>query len=293
MQTALDFYIDKIDGFADMDFQQRRDAACAAELDTKQHTKTTLKEVFRVKPKQGAISEYEYKGDYGNYIQCYTLKQCTPMRNLVKKPRTKAQNEATEALALRSRASSHRNQIALLAKECVDSRQVVAIDTETTALYGKVISIALVDVTTLDVLYDSLVYTDEEIVEEAYSKHGISSDDIKDAPSFEQVCSEISEIMTGKSWAAFNIEFDKACMENSRHDPHASCYDWFKNMSVCVMFDIAAPYFGPTNRRYGTISLSDTMACCGIGFEGRAHTAVTDAKAAARVLQYIANKAII
>lgn len=291
MQTALEFYTDKIEGFADMDFQQRRDAAIDAGLDDKQHTKTTLKEVFRAKPAKDAVCEYEFKGDYGSYIQCYMLKQCVAMRNPSKKPRTEAQVEATRKLTKKNLVSSRKNQIALLAKDCVDSSEVVAIDTETTDLYGKVISIALVDVTTCEVLFDSYVHTDQVITEEAYYVHGITAEDIKDAPSFEQVCTEISEIMEGKYWAAFNLEFDKACMENSRHDPDAECYQWFERISVCAMRDISAPYFGSTNR-YGTISLSDTMVFCGLSFEGEAHTAAADAKAVARVLQHIGKQAI-
>lgn len=292
MQSPLDFYIEKIDGFVDMDYQQRREAATKAGLADKQHTKTSLKEIFRAKPAKDAVSEYEYKGDYGNHVQCYMLKQCVAMRNPSKASRTKAQIEATEKLTRKNQVNSRRNKAALLAKECVDSNRVIAIDTETTDLYGKVISIALVDVTTTEVIYSSLVHTDDKINLGAYEVHGISDDDIKDAPSFEEVCIDISELMRDKSWTAFNLKFDKACMENSRHDPNAECYKWLERMSVCVMYDIAVAYFGATNR-HGTISLADTMYCCGLSFEGEAHTASADAKAVARVLQYVGKQALI
>lgn len=57
------------------------------------------------------------------------------------------------------------------------------------------------------------------------------------------------------------------------------------------MFDIAVPFFGSTNR-FGTISLADSMACCGLEFEGTAHKASVDAIGTAKMLQFIANQVI-
>jgi len=291
MQPALEFYTDRINGFADMDYRQRRNAAAQADLDDKQHTKSTLKEIFRVKPAEGAVSNYGFKNQYGAQVQCYTLKQCVPMRNLAKRARTAKQEKASQNLARRARVNSHKNQAALLARKCVDSNKVI-LDTETTELYGKVISIALVDASTLEVLYDSLVFTSDAISEKAFQIHGISQDDLKDAPSFEDVCKEIAVIMAGKTWTAFNLNFDKSCLENSRHKPDAECYQWINNASVCVMYDIAVPFIGARNR-HGTISLSDSLHYCGLEFEGEAHTASVDALGTAKLMQYIGEQALI
>ncbi len=55
------------------------------------------------------------------------------------------------------------------------------------------------------------------------------------------------------------------------------------------MYDVAAAYFGATNK-YGSISLSNAMAECGVEFEGKAHSASADAVATVRVVQYVAQQ---
>lgn len=291
MRTAIDFYSQKIEGFADMGFEQRRIAATEAGLSEKHHTKTTLKEVFRVKPEKGTVSGYEYKNSYGTWVQCFTLKQCIPMRPLNKNPRTEAQVLASQHLAHGAKVKSRKNQAALFAREIIESGNLVSIDTETTDLYGTVVQVALVDVVTSNVLYESLVHTDQEISNGAYEVHGISQDDIKDAPTFESVSCDIANIMEGRRWTAFNLDFDKTCLENSRHTPDAPCYGWIQNADICTMYDIAVEYFGATNR-HGSISLADSMYFSGLPFEGRAHSAVADAMAVTRLIQYIAAQAI-
>ncbi|MEI8659265.1 3'-5' exonuclease [Vibrio sp. Hal054] len=291
METTLEFYCSKIDGFQDMSFEERRSAVEQKGLTDKQHTRTSLKEVFRMKPHKDSISHYKYPNPYGRgQVECFTIAQCTPMKALSGKPRTKAQIAATEALVKQTRLRSPANQAALLAKDMVETHCVV-IDTETTDLYGAVIEIALVDATTATVLYHSLVHTDEPIAEGAFEKHGITNEDLKDAPTFDIVAKEISHIMKDKQWTAFNRDFDEACMRNSAKNVVPQWLEWLDRKAPCVMKKIAVPVFGSTNR-HGTISLANTVNHCGIEFEGQAHTADADAVATAKVIQCISKQVV-
>lgn len=290
MKSAINFYIEKITGFEVMTFEQRRDAAKELKLDEKQHTKATLKAIFRMKPSKEAVSNYSYKNGYGRHVECFSVSQCVPMRALPAKPRTSAQRAAAERLKHASIVGSKKNQAALRAKRAIDS-QMLVIDTETTDLKGQVIQIALVCLKTGDVLFDSYIKATEKISPEAFNVHGISEGDISDAPSFEQVAKEISKIIGDRKWTAFNIEFDYQSMINSAHDKSAKCYEWLEQKSFCAMYDIAADFFGATNK-YGSISLAAAMECCGVVFEGKAHSASADAVATAKVIKYVANEAI-
>lgn len=292
MYTSLEFYINQIADFKSMTFEERRNAAKVAGLDGKQHTKSTLKAVFRAKPAKGEVSQFSYKGEYRD-IDCFTLSQCVPMREKTKKPRTEAQKEAAELLIKHNKINSSENKAALLAKEAVNSGDLLCIDTETTNLNGQVIEISLVCAKTASVLYSSFVKATESISDEAFAVHGISEKDIENAPSFEQVATEIAKFFTeDKRWTAFNIEFDYKVMLNSAGDIKADCYKWLEQRTFCSMYGIAAPFFGSTNK-YGSISLANAMGCCGVEFEGKAHSASADAVATARVLQYVASQAII
>lgn len=290
MSNTLEFYKEKIENFESMTFEERRAAVTNLKLDDKQHCKSTLKAVFRVKPAKDAVSDYSFKNGFGRHVDCYTLSQCVPMRALPAKPRTSAQRAAAERLKHASIVGSKKNQAALRAKRAIDS-QMLVIDTETTDLKGQVIQIALVCLKTGDVLFDSYIKATEKISPEAFNVHGISEGDISDAPSFEQVAKEISKIIGDRKWTAFNIEFDYQSMINSAHDKSAKCYEWLEQKSFCAMYDIAADFFGATNK-YGSISLAAAMECCGVVFEGKAHSASADAMATAKVIKYVANEAI-
>lgn len=297
MSNTLEFYKDKIENFESMSFEERRKAVTALKLDDKQHNKATLKGIFRVKPAKLAVSEYSFKNGVGKHVDCYTLSQCVPMKALSKKPRSSAQKAAALKFAEASRKGSNRNAAALKALQAVNS-DLFCIDTETTDLNGHVIQIAVVCVKTAQVLFDSYVHTTEAISPEAFAVHGISAIDIANAPSFEQVATDIAKIIGNKKWTAFNIKFDYNSMLNSAHDEDdydscrvlPDCYNWLEQKSFCAMYDIAAEFIGATNK-YGSISLANAMAFCGVEFEGKAHSASADAVATVKVIQCIARQA--
>lgn len=292
MESALDYYRLKIADFESMTYEQRRAAVAERGLIDKFHTKTTLKELFRLKPIKGAISNYRYSNPHGRgHIECFTIAQCCAMRSPpMSSVRTAAQKAAADKLAKASRENSAKYRAALLAKEMIESGEYVVIDTETVDLNRAVIQIALVDVATAEVLYTSRVYSDEPIADAAFQKHGLLFEDIKDAPSFEGVAKQIAPLLQGKKWTAFNRTFDQTCLQYSSKGATGEWFDWIATSAPCAMINIAVPAFGPTNR-HGTISLATTLHLCGLSFDGAAHQAHVDAVATAKMIHHISTLA--
>lgn len=273
---AIDFYIEKIEGFEAMSFAERRDSATKAKLTNKQHTRPTLKAIFRAKPAKGACSEYSYKNPYGRgEIECFTLKQCVPMRELSNKPRSEAQKSATKRLLM----ASPRGKAITWCKEAIES-ELVMIDTETTDLDGVVIQIAAVCCKTGETLYSSLVHTDQNIAPAAQDIHGISASMLEGAPTPEEVSRELEVVLKGKEWTAFNRSFDSNAIERTFSG------DWINTTAERCAMRLSANVFGSTNR-YGTINLSAAMERAGVKWEGQAHDAEADAKGAAKLLKKI------
>lgn len=287
MESALEYYQRRIEGFESMSFEQRREAISnKLNLHDKQHTRSTLKALFRMKPRPDAKSEYGYKNYFGKYVDCYRVDQCVPMRALSKKSRSEKQREASEKLVHRNEYRSRKNLAALLARQWIE-RDVAIIDTETTSLNGRVIQIAVVSARTGEVQYQSYVYTDMEIEQSAFEVHGIDKTKLERAPTFDRVAMDIDSVLGERQWGAYNTQFDEHVMRNSL----TTACRWIERSAGCAMYDIAAEFFGPTNK-YGSIALSSSLFQAGLKYEGRAHEADVDAVATARLIQYVASHAI-
>jgi DNA polymerase III epsilon subunit-like protein len=292
-----------------MSFEERREQVKALGLDdAKAHTKSTLKGIFRVKPAKDAEPCSSYKNDYKKMVNLYHLNQCTPMRALPQKPRSKAQKAATEKLVRANAENSSKGRAIKLCKSLIEDRAVV-IDTETTDLNGVVIEISAVCCATREVLYSSKVYTDKPISKEAFELHGISSDMLTDAPKPDEVYRELKRVCEGRRVVAFNAEFDfYACKrtfqtysrdgktvseffamvrERKVSDKACELLGGSHERWVCVMYDIAAPILGSTNR-YGSISLARATELAKVRWEGEAHSSVADALATVDLIRALA-----
>ncbi|CAH0530723.1 3'-5' exonuclease DinG [Allocatenococcus thiocycli] len=209
------------------------------------------------------------------------------MRELSKKPRTEAQIAAVENLAKASKMSSKKYKLVTEAKKYIEN-DLIVIDTETTDLDGEVIQICAASSRSGEVIFESLVKSEKPITQGAFDKHGFSDEDIKDAPSFEQIATELGETIGHRKWASFNIQFDLDALLNSRHNKEADCYKWItENCSHYCLMKLAAEIYGSTNS-YGSISLADAMHYSGSKWRGRAHDATADTLAATDVLKAIA-----
>lgn len=288
METALEKYTKLIPGFETMSFEERREHA-ASLREEHFHNKTTLKELFRVKPKPGQMSEYSYKGYY-NDVPCFKLSQCVPMRARSTKQRSDAQVDSSRRLAENSKRHSKQNFAARRAQRLIEN-DTVLIDCETTSLTGFVISIAAISAKTGKTLLDSLVYTSEPIELGAYEVHGLTEKDLIGAPTFDVVAAQLRDIIGERTWTAFNREFDEAAMRRSLPKEALSDHTWLDNSAPCIMYDICADFFGSTNR-YGSISLSASVEGAGLQFQGSSHNALADIQNTQRVLAYVAEKAL-
>jgi hypothetical protein len=275
---AIDYYNEKIEGFEDMDFEERRYWLEHECLDKdKKHTKATLKGLFRLKPAKDAIPCGWYTNDYKQEVALYHAIDCVPMRNVSKKPRTEAQEEATRKLVASRFVNSKNSATIAKCKELVESGAVV-IDTETTDLDGVAIQIAVVCCKTREVLFQSLIATDRPISHEAYRVHRITEEMLVGAPSAEEVFGKVKACCSGREVVAFNASFDKSIC-------HSTFGDSITDRWTCAMFDIAVPMLGSTNR-YGTISLSDAMSRAGVKWSGPAHDAKADSLATVDLIEY-------
>jgi DNA polymerase III epsilon subunit-like protein len=198
------------------------------------------------------------------------------MRPLSAKPRTKAQKEATKKMLL----SSPRGRAISWCKQAVKNGLVV-IDTETTDLDGYVIQIAAVCCKTGDVLYESLVATEHQISSNAINIHGITPSRLENAPCSDYVADHLINMLSGKEWTAFNIDFDECAIKRTFGD------SLIKTMSDKCAMRVAATVFGSTNR-YGSISLNDAMQYAKVERSGNAHDAASDAIATVDVIRAIA-----
>jgi DNA polymerase-3 subunit epsilon len=158
------------------------------------------------------------------------------------------------------------------------------LDTETTGLHGdaQIVEICLID-STASVLYESLVRPTRSIPWDAVLVHNITDTLVSDAPSWQQVWSNVEEIIRGRYVGIYNAEFDIRMMRQT----HA-LYDipWEENLfsSFCIM-RLYANFFGQSRGRYGTPrwqSLTDAARQCGIYIQG-AHRACQDTQLALAV----------
>jgi DNA polymerase III subunit epsilon len=126
------------------------------------------------------------------------------------------------------------------------------------------------------------------VPEEARAVHGITDEDIKDAPRFPEIASDLVELLRGRIPVAYNAEFDRAFL-------HAEC----RRLGLCDIED------SPPALRNDVVwvdplvwvrelqkyekgkKLTDVCARLGLALE-RAHRAAGDADAAGRVLLTLA-----
>lgn len=106
-----------------------------------------------------------------------------------------------------------RESIAKLCQQWIDRDDVVILDTETTGLYGAdAIQISIID-TAGDVLLDTLVQTPKQIEPEAQYIHGISKDDLNDAPTADELHDQLANILKDKLVLIYNASFDQPIIQ--------------------------------------------------------------------------------
>ncbi|HCD15484.1 3'-5' exonuclease [Shewanella sp.] len=153
------------------------------------------------------------------------------------------------------------------------------IDTETTGLdWGdEIVELSIIELRSGKVLLNTLVKPMFTIPPEAIAIHGISNEMVENAPEFEDIILDITELLSGRVVVAYNVAFDKKmlCSSASIFDsepPFISC-DF-----QCAMLAYAE-YKGDWNHGHGDFkwhSLTNAAKQQGISIPGNPHRALYD-----------------
>jgi DNA polymerase III epsilon subunit-like protein len=126
----------------------------------------------------------------------------------------------------------------------------------------------------------------------AYAIHGISEEQLQDAPSFKDAWPHLCELLAGKTVVIYNAVFDigRLWASATAHDISFK-YDFCND--ICAM-ELFAQYYGEVHEYYGTYTwqkLSTAISHLGIEVPGVDHDALHDAMATALIIKKLAELA--
>jgi DNA polymerase-3 subunit epsilon len=168
----------------------------------------------------------------------------------------------------------------------------VYLDTETTGLHlsAEVIEIGIVD-DDANVLFDSLVRPRGKIDPAAARVHGITLEELREAPTWEQIWPEAETVLMGRRIGVYNVEFDLRLLKQSH------TRSWLRwSLPDSNFFDIMklyARFYGdwdPFRRSFRFQSLELAGRQCGIRLPN-AHRAVDDCLLTRALLHHMAESA--
>ncbi|EMJ9665041.1 3'-5' exonuclease [Salmonella enterica] len=215
-------------------------------------TKGRLRDEFRMKPAPGAEPVKWYKSAYGGKYAVYRIADCVPMRE--KRPPTEKQQQAGLRLSVLSRLNSTSGRMARRAHDWL-SLAPLFLDTETTGLGN-----------TAEALEIGLTDAAGRVIFETRLKPTVA--------------------IGARPVIIFNAPFDTRILKQTAA-AHGDPADWLGELTVYCAMELAAGYFGATNR-YGTISLASAASQAALTWEGEAHSAIADARMTAGVVNAIA-----
>lgn len=175
---------------------------------------------------------------------------------------------------------------------------LLVFDTETTGTDedAQVIEIAVVDRfgTTM---FDSLVKPTIPVPESATAIHGITNEMLNDAPPLPKVEKRLRRLFTGKLVGAYNASYDFRLLNQSlsacglQPVTRSRWVDGNTSMRFFCIMKVYAEWYGEWNDYHGNFrwqALGDAVRQCGISWEGDAHRALADSKAALQVIHHMA-----
>ncbi|GIV81355.1 MAG: DNA polymerase III subunit epsilon [Anaerolineae bacterium] len=165
---------------------------------------------------------------------------------------------------------------------------LVVLDTETTGLgqRDQVVQIAVIDHTG-EPLLESLIKPSMPISRDASRVHGITSDMVRDAPSFPEIYPQLVAVLAGHTIIAYNASFDRQMLNQT-------CWayelkEFPRRPWQCAMLRFAE-YYGqwhPARQAFKWQKLADACAFLDIPGTG-AHSALGDARMTLRLVQRMA-----
>lgn len=191
---------------------------------------------------------------------------------------------------LRAALESPRGQSAKLAADWLHNGAIF-LDTETTGLGDddQVIEIGIVSAAG-EVLLRTLVRPTVPVDPEAQAVHGITAEDLADAPEWSEIASLVEAVLASRRpMVIFNADFDVRLLRQTAaaHGDVPAWIDEAARTAQCAMIH-AARVYGATNR-YGTISLAKALVASGAQWQGPAHSAVGDAMSTAELVRAMAS----
>lgn len=202
-----------------------------------------------------------------------------------------------------TRAERHKT-LRKLASTILEQDNLVVMDTETTGLGSddEVVEIAAISGAG-DTLLHTLIRPTRPIPADATKVHGIGNTDVRDAPTMREIAPSIARVLEGKFVAVYNAEFDFRLLwqsmertnakpklrRMSRKQQAADVPGVVAVESACVMRLYAA--WNGDKWSSGTFvwqKLTDAVNGLGLDYGGRAHGALSDARATLAVLRHMA-----
>ena len=162
------------------------------------------------------------------------------------------------------------------------------LDTETTGLdeTAEIIEISIIDCYG-NTLLDTLVRPVNRFGDEAIAVHGISNDQVKDAPAWADVYSQFCQIIKDRTVVIYNSAYDTRLV-NQTCELHGL---WYPIINAHCAMKAYAKYYGEWDDRRGNyrwIGLERAAAIEGIGLTGNAHRALTDCQTTLALVERMA-----
>ncbi|MCG3461562.1 3'-5' exonuclease [Xenorhabdus bovienii] len=181
----------------------------------------------------------------------------------------------------------NRQQVQLIAEQLL-KEDIVILDTETTGLKSddEIIEISIIN-TYGDVLLDTLIKPQKKIPLDAIKIHGITNEDVQNAPTWSEIYKKYKEIVKGKTVIIYNKSYDiriirQTCKKYELPTPRIK--------SECAML-LYAKYYGEINERTGDYKwhkLTDAVYNNNIQVIGEAHRALTDTQMTLELMKHMA-----
>ncbi|EPW8464688.1 3'-5' exonuclease [Serratia marcescens] len=163
------------------------------------------------------------------------------------------------------------------AQQCLN-RNCLVLDTETTGLDDKaeIIEIAVIDATG-KVLLNTLVKPSKPVPAEATAIHGITDEMVKDAPTWPEVNPQLCSLISGKTIAIYNAEYDLRLLEQTDRIWKVTPNISVTPQIVCAMHEYAEFYGQKSDRGgYKWQKLTAAAEQQGVIIEGTPHRALSD-----------------
>lgn len=157
----------------------------------------------------------------------------------------------------------------------------VVIDTEATggAFQDEIFEIAVIRLVDSKVLFDQMFEPSRPVAWHSTKVHNFTTKDLKGYPKFPDYWEELKNIIDGFPVLAFNAPFDKRLVKQT-------CDRYNLDLPELEYHCIMQAYGKYVGRRTG---LSLASVCAELNVEGGSHRALTDAQAATRVVQKLAD----